>query len=147
MRRRSLPRAGTTASYAKNTNEVFDNDDTLQEYGAIGSVRGRLGYAFNRLLLFGTAGLAFANITNNIQKGQNAGEQVVWENQLTTGWVAGGGVEYAFTNHFVGRIEYLYNNFGNVTLFNRDGTEPNSRTRSISCASARPTSSKPETNL
>ena len=65
----------------------------------------------------------FANITNNIQKGQNAGEQVVWENQFRGGWVVGGGVEYAFTNRIVGRVEYLYNNFGSVTLFNRDGNQ------------------------
>jgi outer membrane immunogenic protein len=108
---------------AKSTNAIFDNDDTLQKYGLIGSVRGRLGYAFDRLLLYGTAGFGFANITNNIQKGQNAGEQVVWENQFRGGWVVGGGVEYAFTNRFVGRIEYLYSNFGTVTLFNRDGNQ------------------------
>lgn len=108
---------------AKNTNEIFDNDDTLQKYGLIGSVRGRLGYAFNRLLLYGTAGFGYANITNNIQKGQNAGEQVVWENQFTGGWVVGGGIEYAFSNRIVGRVEYLYNNFGNVTLYNRDGNQ------------------------
>lgn len=106
---------------AKNTNEIFDNDDTLQKYGAIGSVRGRIGYAFNRMLLYGTAGFGFANITNNIQKGQNAGEQVVWENQFRSGWAVGGGIEYAFTNRVVGRVEYLYNNFGSVTLFNQDG--------------------------
>jgi outer membrane immunogenic protein len=110
---------------AKNTNEIFDNDDSLQKYGAIGSVRGRLGYAFNRLLLYSTAGFSFANITNNIQKGQNAGEQVVWENQFRSGWALGGGVEYAFTNRVVWRIEYLYNNFGSVTLFNQDGNQAN----------------------
>ena len=71
---------------AKNTNEIFDNDDTLQQYGLIGSLRGRLGYSFNRMLIYGTGGFAFANITNNIQKGQNAGEQVVWEDQFRTGW-------------------------------------------------------------
>ena len=108
---------------AKNTNEIFDNDDTLQQYGLIGSLRGRLGYSFNRMLIYGTAGFAFANITNNIQKGQNAGEQVVWEDQFRTGWALGGGVEYAFTNRVVGRLEYLYNNFGGVTLFNRDGNQ------------------------
>jgi outer membrane immunogenic protein len=108
---------------AKNTNEIFDNDDTLQKYGAIGSVRGRLGYAFNRLLLYGTAGFGFANITNNIQKGQNAGEQVVWEDQFRSGWALGGGIDYAFTNRVVGRVEYLYNNFGSITLYNRDGNQ------------------------
>jgi outer membrane immunogenic protein len=110
---------------AKNTTEVFDNDHTLQQYGAIGSLRGRVGYAFNRLMFYGTAGLAFAEFNENIQKGRNAGEQVVWENQFRTGFVVGGGIDYAFTNRIVGRVEYLYNNFGTVTLFNADGNQAN----------------------
>jgi outer membrane immunogenic protein len=110
---------------AKNTNEIFDNDDTLQKYGVIGSIRGRFGYAFNRLLFYGTAGFSFANITNDIQKGQNAGEQVVWENQFRSGWAVGGGIEYAFSPRILGRVEYLYNNFGTVTLHNADNNQAN----------------------
>jgi outer membrane immunogenic protein len=104
----------------RQTNEVFDNDHIEFKYGMTGSLRGRLGYAIDRLLFFGTAGLGFANITNNLQKGRNAGEQIVWENQFRTGWTVGGGAEYAFTNRIVGRVEYLYNNFGTVTVFNAD---------------------------
>jgi outer membrane immunogenic protein len=36
--------------------------------------------------------------------------------------IAGGGVEYAFTKHFVGRGEYLYANYGSTTLSSRDRT-------------------------
>jgi outer membrane immunogenic protein len=86
-----------------------------------GSLRGRIGYAVDRTLFFGTAGVAWANISQNIQKGRNAGEQVVWEDQTATGYVVGGGIEYAFDNSWVGRAEYLYSNYGNVTLYNADG--------------------------
>src|SRR5262245_57441508 len=86
-----------------------------------GSLRGRVGYALDRLLLYGTAGIAFADLSQNIQKGRNAGEQVVWENQTPTGYVLGAGAEYAFNSRWIGRVEYLYSNYGNVTLTNADG--------------------------
>ena len=34
----------------------------------------------------------------------------------------GGGFEYAFTKHFVGRGEYLYADYGSVTLSSKDRT-------------------------
>ena len=80
----------------------------------------RVGYAFDRLLLFGTIGVGVASISNNIQKGRNAGEEVVWEDQVKAGVTTGAGVEYAFTNNWVGRGEYVYTDYGSVTLYNRD---------------------------
>lgn len=108
---------------ASQSNQTFDNDFTYSDYGAFGSLRGRLGYAFDRMLVYGTAGLAFANITNNIQKGRNAGVQVVSEDQSHTGYALGLGVEYAFDRNWVARAEYLYSNYGLTTLFNRDGNQ------------------------
>ncbi len=109
---------GTTA---EQSNDIFDNDKSLARYGLYGSLRARAGYAFNRLLVYGTAGAAFADIDENIQKGQNAGEQVVWENHTPIGFAVGGGVEYAFTNNWIGRAEYLYSDFGSKDLVNADG--------------------------
>lgn len=106
---------------AKQTNNIFDNDTSLAEYGLIGSARGRLGYAYDRLLVYGTVGLGFVNVSNNIQKGNNAGEQVVWENQWRSGLALGAGAEYAFTGRIFGRVEYLFNDLGSVTLYNQDG--------------------------
>jgi outer membrane immunogenic protein len=109
---------GTTT--AKQTNNIFDNDTSLSAYGPFGSVRARIGYAFDRLLIYGTGGFAFANITNNIQKGENAGEQIVYEDQWRPGYAIGGGIEYAFQRNLSARLDYLYSNFGTVTLTNRD---------------------------
>lgn len=106
---------------AKSANEVFDNDDTEASYNSFGSIRGRLGWIMDRVMVYGTAGLAFANINNQIQKGQNAGEQVVWEDQNTWGWAAGAGAEYALNDRWTTRAEYLFSDFGSVTLTNRDG--------------------------
>ena len=111
------------ATNAKQTNETFDNDTTLSSYGLIGSLRARAGYAFDRLLVFATAGFAFANISNEIQKGRNAGEEVVWDDQTATGYALGAGLEYAMTNNWILRGEYLYSNYGTVNLVNRDGNK------------------------
>ena len=107
-------------STASQQNDIFDNDSSLAKFGVFGSARLRVGYAFDRLLLFGTVGVGVANITNNIQKGRNAGEEVVWEDQVKAGITAGAGVEYAFTQNWVGRGEYVYTDYGMVTLYNRD---------------------------
>jgi outer membrane immunogenic protein len=106
---------------ASQANDIFDNDTSLTRYGMFGSVRGRIGYSMDRLLVYGTAGMAFATITNTIQKGRNAGEEIVWEDKSNTGYVIGGGLEYAFSDRWMARAEYLYANYGMVTLYNRDG--------------------------
>lgn len=105
---------------ATQMNNIYDNDTSYSAISTNGSLRGRMGYALDRVMLYGTAGLAFANITNDIQKGRNAGEQIVWDNQTRYGYAAGAGAEYAMTNHWLARAEYLYENFGQVTLFNAD---------------------------
>lgn len=106
---------------AKQMNNIFDNDTSLTQYGMIGSVRGRLGIAMDRLMVYGTAGIAFATITNDIQKGRNAGEEIVWDDQQEVGYAVGAGLEYAFSDRWRGRAEYIYSNFGSVSLLNRDG--------------------------
>ena len=109
------------ATSAKQSNNIFDNDTSNSDYGAFGSIRGRVGYAFDRLMVYGTTGFAFASITNTIQKGRNAGEQVVSDNQFHGGYALGTGLEYAFTRNVSGRAEYLYTNYGTNTLYNADG--------------------------
>ena len=77
-----------------------------------GTVRGRVGYALDRLLIFGTGGFAYgqgSEANNNFFLTQNG---QVFSNgrrdNFRTGWVAGGGVEYAFTPNLTGRVEAQY---------------------------------------
>jgi outer membrane immunogenic protein len=78
------------------------------------SIRGRVGWAFGRGLLYGTGGAAFASIRD-----QYTGLE---PNGFTTnitdsrvGWTAGVGWEYAFTGNWIGRIEYRHSDFGSAT--------------------------------
>ena len=89
----------------------------------IASVRGRLGIAFDRWLAFVSGGGAFSNIRLSYSNPPNRLDEA----KIRSGWVIGGGAEYAFTENWVGRIEYLYYDFGNKFIVNFGlGTDPES---------------------
>ena len=65
-----------------------------------GTVRGRAGYAFNNILFYGTAGLAF---------GELRAETFGWtESHTSVGWTAGVGAEFGIVPNWSARIEYLF---------------------------------------
>jgi len=68
-----------------------------------GSARLRAGYAIDNLLLYATGGVAFANAKLTTDGGSNSNTHV--------GWTAGAGVEYAFTQNWIGRAELRYTDF------------------------------------
>ena len=65
-----------------------------------GTVRGRVGYAFNNILIYGTLGLAVGDL-----KGQFGG---VVESHTEAGWAGGVGAEIGFTPAWSVKAEYLY---------------------------------------
>ena len=70
-----------------------------------GTVRGRIGYALNNVLFYGTGGLAFGEL-----RGQTFG---LTESHSTAGWTAGVGAEFGFAQNWTARIEYLYVDLSN----------------------------------
>jgi outer membrane immunogenic protein len=80
-----------------------------------GSVRARLGYAFDRTLVYATGGWAF---TNAELTDRDAG---VREKDTVHGWTVGAGVEQAFTETVAGRLEYRYTDYGDSDIFNAAG--------------------------
>ncbi len=66
----------------------------------VGTVRGRVGYAADRVLFYATGGGAFGNI----ESGANGG----LVSTTKVGWTAGAGIEAAFADNWTARIEYLY---------------------------------------
>ena len=105
---------------------IFGDSALLTDFGAFGAARLRAGYAFDRLLAYGAVGVGFASISNGyrytIQKGCDTLQQAIWDEQVKAGLIVGGGFEYAFTRHLVGRGEYLYADYGSVTLTGKDRT-------------------------
>jgi outer membrane immunogenic protein len=72
----------------------------------IATLRGRVGYAADRVLFFGTAGGAFADMQTTLNGAQSTKTQA--------GWTAGAGVEWAFADNWTAKAEYLYVDLGNV---------------------------------
>ena len=74
-----------------------------------GTVRGRLGYAFDRVLVYGTGGFAYGG-------GSRASSAAAYPYTLPgtdrTGYAAGGGIEYAFTEKLSAKVEALYLHLG-----------------------------------
>lgn len=69
-----------------------------------GTIRPRVGIAFDRVLPYVTGGFAFGS-----QELQVAG---VKQAKTLTGYTVGAGVEYAFTNNISAKLEYLYMDLG-----------------------------------
>jgi outer membrane immunogenic protein len=87
-------------------------DDT-DKLGWFGTVRGRLGYAAGRWLPFVTGGWAYGNgtISGTTTTGSTATTYSSSTN-YTGGWTVGGGLEWAFMDHWSAKVEYLYLDFG-----------------------------------
>jgi outer membrane immunogenic protein len=112
----------TTAGGAPTCNGVTMSDNLSW----IATVRGRLGYTWGSMMLYGTAGGAFINqelsgavFPNNSTGAINAigrvGSIAVSQSSNNTGWVAGGGIELMATANWLVRIEYLHYAFGTGT--------------------------------
>ncbi len=84
-----------------------------------GTVRGRIGYAFDRALVYGTGGFAFGGIDNEVAYSTG----VTYKSDTTaTGYVMGGGVEYKFGPAWSAKAEYQYLNFGKNDPATASGT-------------------------
>lgn len=75
-----------------------------------GNVRARLGFVIlPTTLIFAAGGFAFSSFEfQHSETGQNFGT-------IFPGWTFGGGIDQMFTANLIGRIEYLYTDYGNKT--------------------------------
>jgi outer membrane immunogenic protein len=74
----------------------------------LATVRGRAGFAWDRVLFYGTGGAAFGDV-------QAAAGGLPFASVTQTGWTAGAGVEWAFLPNWTAKVEYLYVNLGNIS--------------------------------
>jgi outer membrane immunogenic protein len=115
---------GTSLSKSFNSSNTFfggalpGNVNINVNSGVQGSIRGRVGYAWDRVLLYATGGVAFAGVDGNIQSNFADGFGGFDSASSTrVGWTVGGGLEYAVTNNWSIRAEYRYSDFGHSTIF------------------------------
>jgi outer membrane immunogenic protein len=96
-------RIGTTVTTPVGALVAINNNTWLS------TLAGRFGFAWDRALFYGKAGGAWIGnngftINNNTTGATIAG----FGNNTASGWLAGGGVEYAVTNGWSMKIEYNY---------------------------------------
>ncbi len=90
--------------------------DITSEINLLGSVRARAGFAADRTLFYITGGLAFSDAEHTWDDG-GAAPGDPWNGSpkkvdLDFGWVAGAGVEHAWTDNILVRLEGLYFDLG-----------------------------------
>jgi outer membrane immunogenic protein len=71
----------------------------------LGTVRGRLGLAWDRVMPYVTGGVAFGDIRTNLT-GVGGGTST------KSGWTLGGGVEFALAGPWTAKLEYMYVDLG-----------------------------------
>ena len=76
------------------------------------SLRGRLGFALDRALIYATGGVAFAERSGNNTNGLWGWNWGGNTSSSQVGWTVGGGVEYAFTPNWSAGLEYRYTDYG-----------------------------------
>ncbi len=95
----------------------FDGDTAHSDVNWFSTVRGRLGFASGPLLIYGTGGVAFADVDTHIHFVNGSSAR---DSGTQTGYAAGGGVEWAFAPNWSAKAEYLYIGLGDDTLSNGD---------------------------
>lgn len=109
-----LSRVSPTFSYPGAANYFFTESVSTNW---LATVRPRVGVALDHALFYGTGGLAvgnqsFAESLTYIATPNNVAAGTI--SQTKVGWTAGGGLEYAFTNQWSAKLEYLYVDLGSV---------------------------------
>jgi outer membrane immunogenic protein len=76
-----------------------------------GTVRGRLGYTFDRALIYATAGFAYGG-ASGVASAKGPAPYTADKDATLTGFTLGGGVEYALNSRWSLKAEYQYLDFG-----------------------------------
>lgn len=72
----------------------------------LATIRGRAGFAIDRIMIYGTGGVAFVPVSDSITA---SGYGTVFSASSTNaGWTIGAGVEGAFAQNWTAKIEYLF---------------------------------------
>jgi outer membrane immunogenic protein len=89
--------------------------DGKREVDWFGTVRGRIGYAFGPALLYATGGFAYGDVREKLFR-TNATAATASNNDVRTGFVVGGGIEYALSTAWSAKLEYQYIDLGSDRL-------------------------------
>lgn len=81
----------------------------------VATVRGRVGYAVNNWLFYGTGGLALTELKQTLLFTPSGATNS--QSQVLSGWTAGAGVEWGFASNWTAKVEYLYTEYSRQNYF------------------------------
>jgi len=86
--------------------------------GVQGSIRGKIGIAWDRFLVYGTGGVSLGGFNTNFELTAASARPPFFAAATTSstrvGWTAGGGIQYAAANNWWYFIEYRFTDFGTL---------------------------------
>jgi high affinity Mn2+ porin len=94
--------------------------DIVEKIDYMGTLRGRVGYAFDHWMVYATGGFAWS--LGRFLQTPGAVDDVDKALHLHTGWAAGAGAEIPIAPMWIARLEYLYRNFGHAEVTFPSGT-------------------------
>ena len=113
---------GADFSDSKTTSTNVFDESGKTSIDWFGTVRGRLGYAFDRTLVYATGGFAYGQVSDNYSftnYSQPKYDTGVSRTQTQTGYVVGAGIEHKLTPAWSVKAEYQYINLGNDDFYDK----------------------------
>jgi outer membrane immunogenic protein len=103
-----------------NGDHIFD-EDLLSKTKVrwLATVAGRLGYAWDRVLLYAKGGVAFVRDKHQFADLDDGVVDPTFNftgDKTRTGWMVGGGIEFALGGNWSAKAEYNYMDFGNKAV-------------------------------
>ncbi len=94
-----------------NGSQPFLGTTVTSSLSTFGTVRGRIGYAFDGAMIYGTGGWAWGK--NKVTLNLGAPGFEFSDTASLSGWTIGGGIEWALLEGWSAKVEYLYLSYSN----------------------------------
>jgi outer membrane immunogenic protein len=127
--------ASTSAFGGADTASLQTTSSAIASIDWFGTLRARLGFAWDRVLIYGTGGLAYGLVrltdgaffsgfagNGNSSVGGSVAFNAVGapkDSLIKAGWTAGGGIDYAYTNNIVLSVTYMHVDLGTDSEFSK----------------------------
>jgi outer membrane immunogenic protein len=103
---------------SQNAQSFQSNSSKIEWFG---TARGRVGYAANNWLFYGSGGLAYGGVKTTVSllcTGTCAPPNILYagtNSAVNAGWAAGAGVEVGLTPNWTAGVEYLHIDLGDIS--------------------------------
>lgn len=99
------------ANIGSSAHDLLFGDNFSSRLRYFGALRSRIGYTFDRALIYIDGGLAYGGLSSNVNGPVLIGSPYNFSG-VAVGYTLGGGVEYALTNNWSIRTEYQFMDLG-----------------------------------